>query len=51
MALLLSATGFNMYVGVSKAGYSISEKFSIMLFLFLLPAVALLILKWKILYP
>jgi hypothetical protein len=49
LALWLCATGFNMWVGVSKAGYSASEEFPIMLLLFLLPAAAALLLKWKIL--
>src|SRR5690606_37676901 len=39
LTLWLFATGFNMWVGVNKAGYSYSEEFPIMLLLFLVPAV------------
>ena len=49
VVLWLSATGFNLWVGVNKAGYSFSEEIPIMALLFLLPAAASIILKWKIL--
>lgn len=48
-AIWLIATGFNMWVGVAKAGYSIGEELPIMLLLFLLPVVAAALLKWKVL--
>lgn len=49
LALWLFATGFNMWVGVSKAGYSVGEELPIMLLLFLVPAVIGIIVKWKFL--
>jgi hypothetical protein len=49
LALWLLATGFNMWVGVSKAGYSFGEELPIMLLLFALPAAVAIFLKWKIL--
>lgn len=45
----LLATGFNMWVGVNKAGYSFAEELPILLVLFLIPAVAAISLKWKVL--
>ena len=41
------ATGFNLWVGVNKAGYSVGEELPIMLFLFLVPAAAAILVKWK----
>ncbi len=49
VALWLAATGFNMWVGVAKAGYSASEELPIMLLLFAVPAAAAVVLKWKVL--
>ena len=49
LAVWLLATGFNMWIGVSKAGYSIGDELPIMLLLFAVPAVAAIVLKWKIL--
>ncbi len=49
LALWLLATGFNLWVGVSKAGYSFSEELPIMLLLFSVPAVTAIALKWKVL--
>jgi len=45
----LALTGFNMWTGVAKAGYSASEELPIFLMLFGIPAVAALLLKWKLL--
>jgi hypothetical protein len=47
LALWLTATGFNLWVGVSKAGYSFGEELPIMALLFLLPAATAIVLKWK----
>ena len=47
VALWLALTGFNMWVGVTKAGYSAAEEFPIFLLLFGVPAVVAVILKWK----
>jgi hypothetical protein len=47
LALWLLATGFNLWVGVNRAGYSVGEELPIMLLLFLLPATAAGLVKWK----
>lgn len=47
LAAWLAATGFNFWVGVNKAGYSVSEELPIMLVLFGVPAIAALLIRWK----
>lgn len=47
VALWLAATAFNMWVGVSHAGYSFREELPIMLLLFALPVVVALVVRWK----
>jgi hypothetical protein len=47
LALWLLATGFNLWVGVNKAGYSVGEELPIMLVLFLLPAALAVLIRWK----
>jgi hypothetical protein len=47
VALWLVLTGFNMWVGVTKAGYSATEELPIFLLLFGIPAIAAMIIKWK----
>jgi hypothetical protein len=47
VVLWLGLTGFNMWVGVNKAGYSVAEELPIMLMLFGIPAVVAVVLKWK----
>jgi hypothetical protein len=47
VALWLTLTGFNMWVGVAKAGYSVSEELPVLLVLFGVPAAAAIGLKWK----
>ena len=43
----LLVTGFNLWVGVTRAGYSIREEFPIFVLLFAVPAaVALLARRW-----
>lgn len=49
LVLWLALAGFNMWVGVSKAGYSVAEELPILLLLFGVPAAAAALLKWKIL--
>lgn len=49
LALWLALTGFNLWVGVNKAGYSVAEELPIMLLLYGVPALAAILLKWKIL--
>lgn len=48
VALWLLAAGFNMWVGVAKAGYPVAEELPIFLLVFGLPAVAAVLLKWKL---
>lgn len=45
----LALVSFNMWVGVSKAGYSAAEELPVFLLLFAVPAVVAIILKWKVL--
>lgn len=47
VALWLAATAFNMWVGVSHAGYSLREELPIMLLLFAVPVAAALVVHWK----
>jgi len=37
----------NMWVGVSKAGYSVGEEAPIALLIFALPAIVAVLLKWR----
>ena len=45
---LVVAAG-NLYVGVTSAGYSVREEFPIFLLIFLVPAVAAALVKWRLL--
>ncbi len=47
LVLWLAATAFNLWVGVSHAGYSVREELPIMLLLFALPAAVALLVRWK----
>jgi len=49
VAVWLAITGFNMWVGVTQAGYAAAEELPILLMLFGLPAVVAIALKWKVL--
>jgi hypothetical protein len=49
VALWFIIAGVNMWVGVAKAGYSVTEELPIFLLIFGLPAVAAVALKWKFL--
>jgi hypothetical protein len=49
VAVWLAITGFNMWVGVTQAGYAAAEELPILLMLFGLPAVVAIVLKWKVL--
>ena len=49
VALWLVIAGANMWIGVAKAGYSVAEELPIFALIFLLPAAAGIILKWKVL--
>ncbi len=46
MALWLVAAGINMWVGVSKAGYSVAEEAPIFLIVFAVPAAVGLAVLW-----
>ena len=48
VVLWLGLTGFNMWVGVAKAGYSATEELPILLLLFGVPALAAALLKWRL---
>jgi hypothetical protein len=49
IAIWLIASGFNMWVGVAMAGYSVTEELPIFLLIFGVPAAAAVLLKWKVL--
>jgi uncharacterized membrane protein YwaF len=47
VVLWLALTGFNMWVGVARAGYSVAEELPVLLLLFGIPAAVAVVLKWK----
>jgi hypothetical protein len=47
VAAWLAATVFNLWVGVSHAGYSVREELPILLLLFAVPAAVALLVRWK----
>lgn len=47
VAAWLAATMFNLWVGVSLAGYSVREELPILLLLFAVPAAVALLVRWK----
>lgn len=47
VGIWLVATAFNLWVGVSHAGYSVREELPILLLLFGVPAVVALLVSWK----
>ena len=48
VGLWLIIAGVNMWVGVAKAGYSVSEELPIFLLIFSVPAAVAILLKWKV---
>ncbi len=48
VALWLIIAGINMWVGVAKAGYSVTEELPIFLLIFSVPAAVAILLKWKV---
>jgi hypothetical protein len=48
IALWFLIAGANMWVGVAKAGYSVTEELPIFLLIFGVPAAAAVLLKWKV---
>ena len=49
LSLWLAITVANMWMGVSKAGYSVVEELPILLLLFLVPAIAAVLVRWRFL--
>jgi hypothetical protein len=49
VAIWFVAAALNMWIGVSRAGYSFQEELPIFLLIFLLPAAVALLIKWKFL--
>ena len=49
VAVWFVIAGTNMWVGVAKAGYSVTEELPIFLLIFGLPAAAAILLKWRLL--
>jgi hypothetical protein len=49
VALWLLVAAFNMWTGVAKAGYSAAEELPVFALIFLVPAIAAALLKWKVL--
>jgi hypothetical protein len=47
LSLWPAATGANMWIGVSKAGYAVADELSILLLLFAVPAVAAVLTRWR----
>ena len=47
IALWFIGAGINMWVGVSKAGYSVKEEIPFFFIVFLIPAAVALILWWR----
>lgn len=47
--LRLLLTEFNLWVGVTKGGYSTREELPILLLLFGVPAVVALVIRWRLL--
>ena len=47
LPIWLAAAALNLWVGVSRAGYSVGEEFPIFLVIFLLPAVVGAFVWWK----
>jgi hypothetical protein len=45
----LAVAAGNMWMGVSRAGYSVSEEFPIFLVIFAIPVIAAFLVKWKLL--
>ena len=49
VALWLLISGLNMWVGVAKAGYSVTEELPIFFLIFAVPVAVAIALKWKLL--
>jgi hypothetical protein len=49
LGLWLAVTAANMWIGVSRAGYSVAEELPILLLLFAVPAAAAMLVRWRFL--
>lgn len=49
LSLWLAVTVGNMWIGVSKAGYSVAEELPILFLLFVVPAAAGVLVRWRFL--
>ena len=49
VAIWFVAAAMNMWIGVSRAGYSFQEELPIFLLIFLLPVAVAILVKWKFL--
>ena len=49
VAIWFVAAALNMWIGVSRAGYSFQEELPIFLLIFLLPVAVAILVKWKFL--
>ena len=49
VVLWLGIAGFNLWVGVVKAGYTLSEELPIFVQIFAVPTIAAVLLKWRFL--
>ncbi len=49
LTLWLAVTGVNMWIGVSKAGYPVTDELPIMLVLFAVPAAVAVLARWRFL--
>jgi hypothetical protein len=47
VVLWLVVAAFNMWTGVAKAGYSFAEELPVFALIFLVPAAAAILLKWR----
>jgi hypothetical protein len=47
VALWLGVSAANLWVGVAKAGYTLSEELPIFLLIFAVPAIVAILLKWR----
>ena len=48
LPLWLVAAGFNMWYGVSRAGYSVAEEAPVFLYVFAIPAAVALLALWRL---
>ncbi len=49
VAVWLVLTGANLYAGVTRAGYTLTEELPIFLLLFVVPALVMMFLRWRFL--